>query len=176
VLDQLISRRGVLLGGGNEPKTFELNAPIGSSVMSDRPTFRWQAVRGASHYVVSVFDEGFRPVAESPAIGATQWQPVTPLPRGKVFVWQVTATVRGETVRSPVPPAPEARFQVAGADAAAALEDVRKSHPDNHLLLAVLLARNGVLDEAAVELDELGKTDPATAQSLRESLAEIRRK
>ncbi|HXA48783.1 MAG TPA: hypothetical protein VNV86_00695 [Candidatus Acidoferrum sp.] len=176
ILDRLVSRRGVLLGGAGESKTFDLTAPIGTSVTSDRPTFRWQALPGATRYVVSVFDESFRRVAESPAIGATEWQPSSPLPRGRIYIWQVTATVAGEAVRSPVPPAPEARFQVAGPGVAASIQEARRSHPGNHLLLAVLLARNGALDETAMELDELAATDPAIAQSLRESLAQIRRK
>jgi hypothetical protein len=176
VLDRLISRRGVLLGGADESKAFDLSAPIGTSVTSDRPTFRWQALPGATGYVVSVFDETFRRVAESPAIGAAEWQPSSPLSRGRIYIWQVTATVAGDAVRSPVPPAPEARFQVAGPEVAVSIEEARRSHPGNHLLLAVLLARNGALDETAMELDELAATDPATAQSLRESLGEIRRK
>jgi hypothetical protein len=176
VLDRLISRQGVLLGGAGEPKSFDLTAPIGTAVLTDRPTFRWQPLRGATRYVVSVFDESFRRVIESPAIAATEWQPSTPLPRGRVYIWQVTATVGGEAVRAPVPPAPEARFQVAAPEVAASIDEARTAHPGNHLLLAVLLARNGAVDDAAKELDELAATDPATAESLRESLAEIRRK
>jgi hypothetical protein len=171
-----MSRRGVLLGGGAESKTFDLSAPIGTSVTMDRPTFRWQALPGATRYVVSVFDESFHRVAESPAVGATEWQPADSLPRGRIYIWQVTATVAGEAVRSPVPPAPEARFQVAGPQVAAAIEEARRSHPGNHLLLATLLARNGALDEAAVEVDQLAATDPAIAQSLRDSLTQIRGK
>jgi hypothetical protein len=176
VLDRLISRQGVLLGGASEPKTFDLTAPIGTAVITDRPTFRWQALRGASRYVVSVFDDSFRRVIESPGIGATEWQPSTPLPRGRVYIWQVTATAGGEAVRAPVPPAPEARFQVVAPEVAASIAEVGKEHPGNHLLLAALLARNGAMDEAAKELDELAASDPAMVQSLRQSLAALRRK
>jgi hypothetical protein len=175
VLDRLISKRGVLLGEPGEPKTFDLSAPLGTAVINDHPTFRWQAARGATHYVVSVFDDSFHKVAESPAVSATEWQPAKPLARGRIYLWQVSATIGGEIIRSPVPPAPEARFQVAGADAAAAVEKARQEHPGNHLLLAVLLAKNGALDESALELDALAGSDPATAKGLRESLAEIRK-
>jgi hypothetical protein len=176
VLDRLITKRGVLLGESGEPKTFDLGAPLGTAVINDRPTFRWQVVRGARHYVVSVFDDSFHKVAESPALSANEWQPAKPLPRGRIYLWQVSATIGSESIRAPIPPAPEARFQVAGPDAAEAIEKARQEHPENHLLLAVLLAKNGALDESALELDALAATDPNTAQGLRESLAEIRRR
>jgi anti-sigma factor ChrR (cupin superfamily) len=176
VLDRLISKRGVLLGDTGELKTFDLSGPMGTAIINDRPVFRWQVARGAKQYVVSVFDDSFQKVTESPALSATEWQPAKPLPRGRIYVWQVSATIGGEVVRAPIPPAPEARFQIAGEDVAAAIDKARAEHPGNHLLLAVLLAKNGALDESALELDALAVTDPATAQGLRESLAEIRRK
>lgn len=174
VLDELISRRGVLLGESSETRSFELTAPVGTEVLQDRPAFRWQPVSGASHYVVSVFDQNFRLVAESPALTAPEWQAAAALPRGQVLVWQVTATIGADTVRAPVPPAPEARFEIADAATASAIEQARRDHPRDHLLLAGLLARNGALDEAAAEIDALGATDPDLARALGSSLAEIR--
>ena len=115
VLDSLIARRGVLLGSPGEARTFEIGAPLGTTVLTDRPSFRWQAVEGAAQYVVSVFDADFRKVAESPRLTAPVWQPEQPLARGRIYNWQVTATAGGATFRSPVPPAPEARFQVVSA-------------------------------------------------------------
>ena len=58
----------------------------------------------------------------------------------------------------------------------AQIEDARRDHPANHLLLAVLMARAGALDDAERELDALASTDAATAQSLRLSLQEMRKK
>jgi hypothetical protein len=92
------------------------------------------------------------------------------LPRGRVLNWQVTATVNGSAVRAPQPPAPEARFEVVPADTAAAIDGARAEHPGNHLLLAVLLAKAGALDEVSTELDALSVADAATAAALRDSL------
>ncbi|MEO8370320.1 MAG: hypothetical protein ABI806_14140 [Candidatus Solibacter sp.] len=176
VLDRLITQRGVLLGTPGEARTFDLAAPMGTSVLTDRPVFRWQAVPGAAQYVVSLFDDTFHKVGESPILTAAEWQPAQPLERGRVYNWQVSAKVGGATLRSPLPPAPEARFQVAGAQQAVEIEKARRDHPANHLLLAVLMAKAGALDDAAGELDELAVTDAATAQALRTSLVEIRKK
>ena len=176
VLDRLVTHRGVLLGAAPEASTFDIAGPMGTTVMADRPVFRWQAVPGASRYVVAVFDDTFRKLAESPALTAAEWQPAQPLERGKILNWQVTAQVGGTKLRAPLPPAPEARFQVAEADQVAQIENARRDHPANHLLLAVLMARTGALDDAERELDTLASTDAATAQSLRQSLQEMRKK
>jgi hypothetical protein len=176
VLGRLIAKRSVLLGAPGEARTFEIGAPMGTTVLSDRPAFRWQAVEGATKYIVSVFDDNFQKVAESPALTAAVWQPEQPLARGRIYNWQVTAKVGGATLRSPLPPAPEARFQVAGAGEAVQIENARRDHPGNHLLLAVLLANAGALDDSARELDALAASDAVTAQALRESLNEIRKR
>jgi hypothetical protein len=174
VLDSLIAKRGVLLGAPGETRSFAVQAPVGAAVLNDRPVFRWEPVSGASKYVVAVFDERFQKVVESPAVTTVEWTPEQPLARGRVYNWQVTAHIGARTLRSPVPPAPEARFQVAAAETAAQIENARRDHPANHLLLAVLLANAGALDESAHELDALAASDPATAQSLRESLQAVR--
>ena len=174
VLDQLIAKRGVLLGEAGGNKSFELTAPVGTVVLQDRPVFRWQPVSGASHYVVSIFDQDFRLAAQSPSIQSTEWQPSAALPRGQVFVWQVTATVGTDSVRAPVPPAPEARFEILETATASAIEQTRREHPGDHRLLAAILARSGALDETAAEIDALAASDPETARALRQSLAEIR--
>ncbi|SPF53859.1 conserved hypothetical protein [Candidatus Sulfopaludibacter sp. SbA4] len=176
ILDRVISRRGVLLGAPSATGTFDLIAPLGTAVIADRPVFRWSPFSGASHYVVAIFDENFNQVSASPPVTATEWQPDRPLPRGRIYIWQVSATVGRKTVNAPVPPAPEARFQVVPPEVAAQVESARREHPANHLLLAVLCAKAGALDDAAVELDGLAASDPAAAASLRQSLAGMRQR
>ncbi len=174
VLDGLITKRGVLLGAPGETRKFAVQGPAGTTVLNDRPVFRWEPVPGAGKYVVAVFDDRFQKVAESPALIAVEWTPEQPLVRGRIYNWQVTAHIGARTLRSPVPPAPEARFQIAAVETVAQIESARRDHPGNHLLLAVLLAKAGALDEAVQELDALAAVDPATAQSLRQSLQALR--
>lgn len=176
ILDQVISKRGVLLGAPSGTETFDLVAPMGTAVITDRPVFDWKPVRGASHYVVAVFDENFNRVAVSPALSTSEWRPDQPLPRGRIYNWQVSATVGRQTVKAPVPPAPEARFQVLPANLVEEIQKARRDHPANHLLLAVLCAKAGALDYVPAELDALAATDPATASALRESLNAMRQR
>jgi hypothetical protein len=175
VLERLITRQGVLLGGPAEGKTFDILSPKGTAVVADRPVFRWQPLSAAASYVVAVFDDNFEKVAKSPSLTTPEWQPERPLARGRIFNWQVTAKVGGRTVRAPVPPAAEARFQVVSEDAASQIETARREHPQNHLLLAALCAKAGALDDSAKEVDALAATDATLAQSLRQSLDEIRK-
>jgi hypothetical protein len=170
ILDRLISKRGVLLGAPSSANGFELEAPMGTAVVTDRPMFVWKPAAGADRYVVAVFDENFEKVVESRAITGTEWRPDQPLSRGRIYNWQVTATIAGKTVHAPTPPAPEARFQVVTQPIADEIEGARRDHPANHVLLAALYAKAGAVEEASKEVDQIGATDPATAAALRQSL------
>jgi hypothetical protein len=170
ILDRLISKRGVLLGAATDAQGFELQRPMGTAVLADRPIFQWKSAKGATSYVVAVFDENFEKMVESPAVTAAEWQPDRALARGKIYNWQVTATVGGKTVHAPTPPAPEARFQVVDQESADRIEAARRDHPGNHTLLAALYAKAGAVEDASRELDRLAVTDPTTAAALRQSL------
>jgi len=174
VLEQLIRPRGVLLDGAGEPTTFALEGPVGTAVLDDRPEFAWTPVKSAAAYRVAVFDESFHPVAESGDVTVTRWRPERGLEPGKVYIWQVTAKVADGTVRAPLPPAPEARFQVAPAEISARIADASRRHPAQHLLLAALCAEAGALDDARRELDAASGSDAAVAAELRQSLDRIR--
>ena len=172
ILDSVQRKQGVLLGppGAGDTKGFDLLSPIGTTVLTDRPVFAWMPAPGATSYLVAVYDENFEKVLESPPVSVTEWQPDTPLPRGRIYNWQVTTEIGGHTVHAPIPPAPEARFQVVPQETAGQIETARRVHPANHLLLAALCAQAGALDDARKELDQLAATDPGTAAALRDSL------
>jgi hypothetical protein len=130
-------------------------APVAETVESDRPVFRWTAVKGASSYRVEVYDSKFDEVASSGPVAATEWRPERPLPRGAAYTWVVAA---GST-RFPQPPAPEARFEVLAVEAAAEVERARAS--GSRLLLAVAAGRHGLWGEARTAVDEVARENPA---------------
>jgi hypothetical protein len=170
IIGRLSAASAMLLGAAPPTNPFDLISPAGTVVVSDRPVFRWSPWKQGAMYQVSVFDENLEKIAESPLVSSAEWQPVDQLPRGRVLLWQVTASAGGETVHAPVPPAPEARFQVLGSEESAQLEVARRAHPANHLLLAVLLAKAGVVEEAQRELDFLANSNPNLAARLVASL------
>jgi hypothetical protein len=168
ILARLTAQRGVLLGLEPQPKGFAVTQPVGTAVVTDRPTFQWTGDSGKC--VVAVFDEGFNKVLESPAITGNEWQPEKALARDRIYYWQVSTTISGKPVHAPTPPAPEARFQVASQTTADSIESARRDHPNDHTLLAALYARAGALLDMNKELDLLAAQDPATAAALRQSL------
>lgn len=158
-------------GVGPESRAFELSEPIGIVVESAVPRLRWQAAPGASRYVVSLFDEDLEPLAVSPPLTAPEWTPTTPLARGRIYVWQVAAQVRGTRIVAPRPPAPDARFEVLGDAGVAAVARAREPGR-SRLALAAVLARYGLLDGAARELKALEAANPDSGR-LREIAATL---
>jgi hypothetical protein len=139
--------------------SFRLLEPLGTLVVSDQPEFRWEPLRGAESYTVSVADEALRTVAQSPPLQAPSWRPDQPLPRGRAYVWQVTARRGKEEVTTPVPPAPFARFAVADGETAARLDRTARAQPEAHLLLGILYTQAGARAEAQRHLAQVPRTD-----------------
>jgi hypothetical protein len=154
---------GILLApDAGAPATFSLIAPIDTRVLPDRPVFTWHPYPGATAYQVLVTSVALDPLARSERIAATEWQPTAALPRGVVLLWQVRAWRGGEMVSAPAPPAPPARFAIAGEAIAARIGQLRTSPQPSHLLAAVLCAREGLRDEAAAETQILARENPGS--------------
>ena len=151
---------GVLLGPDAGKPPFSPVGPLNIRVLSDRPVFTWEAYPGAAHYQVLVTSETLDPLARSGLITGTEWQSETSLPRGVILLWQVRAWRGSEMVSAPAPPAPPARFEVAGEGIATRLEQLRTSARPSHLLAAVLCAREGMREEAAKEVQALAQENP----------------
>jgi len=124
--------------------------PAGTAIDEQRPAFRWQSIPGA-RYSVLLTEDG-REIASSPWRTQPRWTSDVVLERGKTYRWQVTAKTKDDTLILPAPPAPPAIFRVLSESAHAELANAKRLAPDDHLLLAVLHARNGVVDVARREL------------------------
>lgn len=149
-----------LRGGGGQGVAFPVLSPVGTAVITDRPTFRWRALSGASSYVVSVYDRDFRKVAASAPQASTEWTVAQPLTRGQVYSWHVSANREGQEVTSPEQPAPEAKFVVLDAAKAEELSRARQVSKGSHLTMGTLYARAGLLDEAERELQSALREHP----------------
>jgi anti-sigma factor RsiW len=159
-----LNRRGSsLMGADEQGNQFSLRSPAGKVVFSDRPTFRWTPLGGASSYIVEIYDEQFTAVAKSDPVQTTQWSSPQPLERGKVYAWQVKATKDGQEVLAPKPPAAQARFRVLAQTAADEIARARRAHATSHLTLGLLYAQAGLFDEAEQELRALLKINPNSA-------------
>jgi hypothetical protein len=175
--DALISRRlktspllaglnrpaSALMGGSDPQRSFSVVEPAGTISKSDRPTFRWSALGGGATYFVEIYDELFDLIARSPALSGQEWTPQKPLPRGRMYSWQVRAVNDGREFLSPRPPAPQAKFRILDSASATELDEARRDYPSSHLLLALLTARAGLLDESERELRLLQTQNPDSA-------------
>ena len=155
---ELTSRQGTLLGPTTKTD-FAPVSPLGM-VAEDRPQFEWKPLEGASAYRVSVFDKDFRQVATSENVTGTTWIATKSLPRATMLIWQVATKVKGANVTAPMPPAPEARFQIIAEGDSDAIIAARVQQPPSHLLLAALYAKSGMKADALRELSILEALNP----------------
>jgi anti-sigma factor RsiW len=155
----LTRRSSALMSSDKLGKSFSVTEPIGRVLISDRPTFRWSALEGATGYVVEVYDTKFNLVATSPQLSANSWAAQS-LPRGSIYTWQVKAIKDGQEVTAPRPPAPQARFRILDQAKADELANARREYASSHLALGLLYAEAGLLKEAEEELRALQKANP----------------
>jgi len=147
-------------GGGARRAEFSVIEPVGAVTLSDRPTFRWSQLNGATGYVVEVYDERFGLAAASPQIADQSWTAPEPLKRGGIYYWQVKAVKDGRELKAPRPPAPQAKFRVLDAARANELARARRGLASWRLVLGLLYARAGLLDEAEREFRALREANP----------------
>jgi anti-sigma factor RsiW len=164
-----------LMGSDNQSNAFAVLEPLGNVLLTNRPTFRWSPMEGATGYVVEVYDEKFMPVASSPQLTELTW--TTAVSRGKVYSWQVRALKDGQEITSPRPPAPQAKFRVLDQTKANELANARRAYPSSHLTLGLLYADAGLLREAEQEFRLLQKSNPNSelARNLLHQVQSLRR-
>jgi hypothetical protein len=152
-----------LMGGDEQGNKFLVTEPVGKVMLADRPPFRWSPLTGATGYVVEVYDEKFNLVATSSQLTGNSWTAPQPFKRGGVYPWQVKAIKDGQEFRSPRPPAPQAKFRILDQAKANELAEARRAYASSHLVLALLYAQAGLVDEAEQELRALQKNNPNSA-------------
>jgi hypothetical protein len=145
----------------DSPVSLVLRAPVGMVLSEEQPRFSWDPVPGASGYrlVVTDFRSSNRIVAqgETGSPGATEWTPPSPLPRGRIYEWQVIAVMRDGVLARARP----ARFKVLDRAELEELAAARKT--GSHLTLGVVLARVGLLEQAEQEFRALQTENPSSA-------------
>ena len=159
-LRELKSASGDVMGSPTEA-SFALLSPVGKIVASNRPTLRWQPLRGAINYQVTITDPraNYKEVAVSPALSDAKWTIDHPLKRGHIYTWQVTARTESGEVKAPALNAPEAKFKVLEQAKTDELARAEKAYAGSHLTLGTLYAQAGLLDEAEREFQALVKAN-----------------
>ena len=167
----------VLLGPADMQTASPRLEPVGEWVRQTTPLLQWSALPGVMSYSVEIFDAHLNLLQRSPPLQVARWQVNGPLERGRVYLWQVTATLTdGKAVSFPRPPAPEARFGVLGGPQVAELERIERAQPEAHLDLGILYAQAGLLNDAERELVKVVPTDGdfTNAQRLLATIGHLR--
>ena len=176
--------RGWTTGAGNlrdrpeQQSTFMPLNPTDVVIETDRPTFRWRALEGALHYIVTIYDAKLRLVGSSGPVDSTEWTTPNSLERGVTYSWQISALKDGETVVSPKPPLPQAWFRILDQHAVTVLEKLIRSAGRSHLALGVFYWKHGLIDESERELQALANANPSStlAVELLKSVRALRRR
>ncbi len=158
-LNGLNRQASSLMSSENAKDEFSVIEPVGNVLMTNHPTFRWSALKGAKGYVVEVYDSKFKLVTTSPQVTSQSWAPSQSLPRGEVYSWQVKGIEEGQEVTSPRPPAPQAKFRILDQTKANELAKAKRAYASSHLTLGLLYADAGLLKESEQELRILQKAN-----------------
>ena len=161
---------GTLLGAAG-PATFRLQTPVGSAVLTTRPLFTWDDVPAES-YTIAVFDQNFSEIARGRS-ESTSWRPDVDLPRGGTYSWQVTAHRGTENVTEPKPPRPEARFTIVDEATAARIAELQTRLANEPLTLGVVLAEEGLIVDARIQLARAAAEHPEIADIARRLSASL---
>ena len=159
LLTRLIGKPGTRMGP-TPNDSFALLSPVATIVLTNRPTLKWEALSGASGYIVTILDSRFNEVETSPQLSETEWKPSRPLRQGGIYPWQVRALKDGVEIRSPSTSQGEAKFKVLERSKALEVERMKQTYANSHLALGVMYAEAGLLEEANREFESLARANP----------------
>lgn len=173
---EIIGKPGVLMGGGSQQNAFSLLTPVGTVVQTDRPTLRWTSLSGAESYAVTLYDSASGQALASGPVSTTEWTVSRALNRGGIYSWEVVAIKEGKEIAVPAPPAPQARFKVMERSKLEELERARNTYRSSHLVLGLIYAQAGCLDDAERELKAVVDANPDSpvAEKLLRSVKSLR--
>ncbi len=139
-------------------KSFALVAPVSVAVLETMPEFRWEKVKDATSYRISIFDAQFNEVLTA-EVTENRFQPDKPLKRGEKYLWRVAAiTLNGEII-APRPPQPPVMFRVAEEKTEKRINSLKKSE-NGAFNLAAFYSEEGMLDLARNTLREILAANP----------------
>jgi hypothetical protein len=133
--------------------------PVGEIVLSERPEFRWSAVK-AQNFRVEIFDSNSRPVAASGFLSEWHWRSSNSLRRGALYSWTLSAAVKGTRAVVPPSPEPQWKFRVASSAEEGEFMRVLSMPRRSELLTAITAARLGFRIEAREAIGRLSAENP----------------
>lgn len=170
-----LASEGEPLRAGREKMAKPLS-PARTFIVTTKPTFRWRPVKGATGYVVSVFSDQPRRLLweqETTSPGSLVFPEDRPqLNPGESYAWMVEARFEGQTVQSDL-----AKFRVLTEPRRDEVRQLGRRYAGLHTVLAALYEREGLYEDAELELQELLRQNPGNelAQRLLRNVQKRRR-
>jgi len=145
LVDELRPRRDLLRGNHERSPGAAIDMqPSGVVVESQQPSLSWPA-HDATSYVVRIGREGGVVIRSAP-LDQPRWIPDRPLQRGVTYTWQVELRPSGKII--PLAPDVPPMFHVVDAATESELQEARRKFAADDLLLGLLSARAGLIDDA----------------------------
>lgn len=174
ILDDLAMERSPSRSGAPGGPSTNFISPAQAVVIENRPTFRWEPVKGATGYKVYIASKWNWASVSSPALDPStlEWAPPDPLKRGDVYAWMLgVVTDQGEAT-IPASSEPERRFRVLGERDFDDLMKLKRQ-TDSHLALGLFYAKKGLAFEAEKEFQMLVEENAGSAFA-RKLLGQVR--
>jgi hypothetical protein len=177
LLAGLTQSDGGVRSGSDRGDVFRVTEPVGKVILSDRPTFRWTPLPGATNYTVEIYNDAFDLLLSSQPLTGNSWTASQPLARGGTLSWQVKAIKDAREVISPRPPQRVVNFRILDPAKAEKVIRAKQDYSTSHLALGLIYAQYGLLDDAERELRSLQKDNPDsdTLRRLLNNISKMRR-
>ncbi len=159
-------KSGTLMGDPTNP-SFRLRVPVNIVIESDRPLFEWQGLNDMATFKVTIFDENLNKIAESEPVNQNQWKVTSALRRGQTYIWQVRASANNQELVAPSPGSPRVKFKVLEQAKLAEIENTKKTNGTSHLMMGILYADAGLLNDAEREFNALLRANPQSSVARR---------
>jgi type II secretory pathway component PulM len=177
IVSKLVGEEERLMGESSEER-FYLQSPVGTVIQNSIPTLQWQSLPGASSYNVTILDSNFNEVLTVKDLSTTSWTIPTALKAGEIYSWQVSAIKNGKEITSQTPTTRFGKFKVLEERKSKELNELKTKYTNAHLILSVIYAKEGLIDEAERELNKEISKDPKSpiARKLLNNIEALRRK
>jgi hypothetical protein len=126
-------------------------SPVGTIVLSDRPTIKWSKVDMGYDYRIVITDSEGRQIVDTVTQSNT-FTPPTSLSRGQVYIWRVAVRFGEDADWENSRPS---AFELISSADYNAIEKVKRCAKGSHLALGVAYEYFGLYEEAAQQYDML---------------------
>jgi hypothetical protein len=139
------------LGDGPVPAS-----PAHTGIRSERPTLHWMTAAGARSYTVVLVDQDRKPLWRASTAAETALTvPSGLIESGRVYFWQVEASVDGQIITGPA-----AGFWLIDDESLQIVRRLEGPYQGSAVVRAAVYAEHGLYEEALAQVEQLEQLNP----------------